>query len=300
MVCFKEPSRSPSAWPLALFGSQGDSLTLPTCEGLKGSETNTSPCLRLAFLGDICKNWMIFLLCSLTSPHLWSIKEPGIQARKKIYYFEAPDCHLLSLPAPRLKSLPCLNTSSLRLIGLSGGEWNELGPCNTHTSAEDGITALQLTTPPEPFSASLVAQWVRNPPAMQEKGVWSLGREDPPEKEMATHSSILAWKIPWTKGPGGLQSHGVARVGHNLATKPPPAPFRTGGRECEIKFLEGQRMARSLKQQISLTMNPNCSSGLSPPPPPLHQLPLPPPLYIWIISVSCRFHLFRFNHGPVN
>ena len=96
-----------------------------------------------------------------------------------------------SLLAPRFKSLPFLNTSSVRLIGLLGGEWNELGPGNTQPTAEDGITALQLTTPPEPFSASLVPQWVKNPPAMQQKGVWSLGREDPPEKEMATHSSIL-------------------------------------------------------------------------------------------------------------
>ena len=47
-----------------------------------------------------------------------------------------------------------------------------------------------------------------------------LGR--PLDKEMATHSSILAWKIPWTEEPGGLQSMGSQRVGHNLATKPPP------------------------------------------------------------------------------
>ena len=47
----------------------------------------------------------------------------------------------------------------------------------------------------------------------------SLSREDPLEKEMATHSSILAWKIPWTEDPGGLQSMGSQRVGHDLATK---------------------------------------------------------------------------------
>ena len=54
---------------------------------------------------------------------------------------------------------------------------------------------------------------------MQETQVWSLGQEDPLEKEMATHSSILAWKIPWTEDPGGLQSMGSQRVGHDLATK---------------------------------------------------------------------------------
>ena len=62
---------------------------------------------------------------------------------------------------------------------------------------------------------SLVAQRVKLLPAMQETQVQSLGQEDPPEKEMATHSSILAWRIPWTEEPGGLQSMGLQRVGHN-------------------------------------------------------------------------------------
>ena len=53
-------------------------------------------------------------------------------------------------------------------------------------------------------TASLVAQLVKNPPAMQETWVRSLGREDPLEKGMATHSSLLAWRIPWTEEPGGL------------------------------------------------------------------------------------------------
>ena len=62
---------------------------------------------------------------------------------------------------------------------------------------------------------SLVAQLVKNLPAVQETRVQSLGREDPLEKEMATHSSILAWKISWTEEPGGLQSMGSQRVGHD-------------------------------------------------------------------------------------
>ena len=65
--------------------------------------------------------------------------------------------------------------------------------------------------------ASLVAQMVKHLPEMQETGVWSLGWEDPLEKEMATHSSILAWKIPWTEEPGRLQSMGSQRVGHDWA-----------------------------------------------------------------------------------
>ena len=52
-----------------------------------------------------------------------------------------------------------------------------------------------------------------------ETWVRSLGQEDPLEKEMAIHSSILAWRIPWTEEPGGLQSLGLQRVGHNLETK---------------------------------------------------------------------------------
>ena len=56
---------------------------------------------------------------------------------------------------------------------------------------------------------------VKNLPAVQETRVLPLGWEDHLEKEMATHSSILAWKIPWTKKPGGLQSMGLQRVGHD-------------------------------------------------------------------------------------
>ena len=56
---------------------------------------------------------------------------------------------------------------------------------------------------------------VKNPPAMQENWVQSLGWEDPLEKEMVTHSSILAWRISWTEEPGGLQSTGLQRVGHD-------------------------------------------------------------------------------------
>ena len=61
--------------------------------------------------------------------------------------------------------------------------------------------------------ASLVAQMVQNLPAMKETWVQSLGGEDPPEKGMATHFSILAWRIPWTEELAGLQSMGSHRVG---------------------------------------------------------------------------------------
>ena len=65
------------------------------------------------------------------------------------------------------------------------------------------------------YRASLVAQMVKHLPAMRETQVQSLGWEDPLEKEMATHSSTLAWKIPWMEEPGRLQSMGSQRVRHD-------------------------------------------------------------------------------------
>ena len=60
---------------------------------------------------------------------------------------------------------------------------------------------------------------VKNPPAMQEMWVRSLGREDPLEQEVVIHSSILAWEISWTEEPDGLQSMGLQRVGRDLVTE---------------------------------------------------------------------------------
>ena len=80
----------------------------------------------------------------------------------------------------------------------------------TSLSHHHGVKILTLTT------ASLVAHVVKCLPAMQEARVRSLGLEDPLEKEMATHSSILAWKIPWMEEPGRLQSMGFQRVGHDF------------------------------------------------------------------------------------
>ena len=64
-------------------------------------------------------------------------------------------------------------------------------------------------------TTSLVAQMVKHLPTMRETQVQALGWEDPLEKEMATHSSILAWKIPWMEEPGRLQSMGSQIVGHD-------------------------------------------------------------------------------------
>ena len=72
-----------------------------------------------------------------------------------------------------------------------------------------------LSTSHTAYKASLVAQMVKNLPAMRETWFQSLGWEDPLEEGMAIHSSILAWRPPWTEKPDGLQSMGSQRVGHN-------------------------------------------------------------------------------------
>ena len=72
-----------------------------------------------------------------------------------------------------------------------------------------------LKKAPHGFLASLVAWTVKHLPTMRETRVRSLGWEDPLEKEMAIHSSIHPWKIPWTEDPGGLQSMGSQRIGHD-------------------------------------------------------------------------------------
>ena len=73
----------------------------------------------------------------------------------------------------------------------------------------------QTTDPSENVKNSLVAQMVKNLPAVQETWIQSLGQENPLAKRKATHSSILAWRIPWTEEAGGLQSTGSQRVRHD-------------------------------------------------------------------------------------
>ena len=99
--------------------------------------------------------------------------------------------------------------------GLSGKEsvCNEGDPGSTSGS---GRSPGEGNGHPLQYSwASLGAQTVKNPPAVWETRIRSLGGEDPLEKGMATHSSILAWRIPWTEEPGGLQFMGSRRVRHD-------------------------------------------------------------------------------------
>ena len=83
------------------------------------------------------------------------------------------------------------------------------------SESKAAVLEYMITNLKKGFGGDYVAQSVKNLPAVQETWVRSLGWEDPLEKEMATHSSILAWKIPWTEEPGGLQSMGSQRVGHD-------------------------------------------------------------------------------------
>ena len=110
--------------------------------------------------------------------------------------------------------------SSVLAWRISGmGEPGGLPSTGSHRVRHDwsdlAAAAAALVIDMKGTGASLVAQPVKNPPAKQETGGWSLGWEDPLEKEIATHSSVLAWRVPGTGEPGGLPSMGSHRVGHD-------------------------------------------------------------------------------------
>ena len=91
----------------------------------------------------------------------------------------------------------------------------KVGPCHLGCVSSPTFFISACPYPVWCVWAYLVAQTVKNLPAVQETGVRSLGWEDPLEKGMVTHSSVLAWRIPWTEEPGGLYSMGSCRVRHN-------------------------------------------------------------------------------------
>ena len=99
------------------------------------------------------------------------------------------------------------------LVGFPGSSAGKESACN---AGDPGSGRSPGGGYPLQYSwTSLVAQMVKYPPAMRETWVQSLGREDPLEEGIATHSSILAWRIPWTEEPGRLKSLGSHRVGHD-------------------------------------------------------------------------------------
>ena len=119
----------------------------------------------------------------------WDLPDPGIKIVSS------------ATPSMQVGSLPLSHQGNLYI------QWN-----SSKTETESQI---QKTNQWLPLGASLVVQLVKNFPAMQENWVQCLTWEDLLEKKMAPHSSILAWRIPWTEKSGGLQSMGSQRVGHN-------------------------------------------------------------------------------------
>ena len=114
-----------------------------------------------------------------------------------------------------------LNQSYLNLGEGSRGEASRVVDHSSVAFTFPGVALERETSfPPvyDPLIGFPGGSVAKNPPAMQEAWVWSLGQEDLMKEEMSTHSSILAWEIPWTEEPGGLQSIGLQRVGYYWAT----------------------------------------------------------------------------------
>ena len=128
---------------------------------------------------------------------------------KFIYYYCSLTQYLGFPGRAVVKNLPANagDPGSIPGLGRSPGEGhgNPLQYCCLENPMDRGAWWARA----QGFPGGLV---VKNPPAMQEMQIPSLGQEDPPEKGMATHSSILAWRIPWTEEPGRLQSMGSQRV----------------------------------------------------------------------------------------
>ena len=120
------------------------------------------------------------------------------------------------------RRLPSQTRSPLRLLGAptlerDGLSWVCQDKLTKECTLSDPVSWLVFLVVSYWPRASLVAQMVKNPPAMQENWVSPPSQEDPLEKGMVTHSSILAWRIPWTEEPGGLQSMGSQRVRQDWA-----------------------------------------------------------------------------------
>ena len=159
-------------------------------------------------------------------------------------------------------------------LGFPGGSAGKETACNTGDPGfipGSGRSPGERTGYPLQYSwASLVAQMVKNLPAMRETWVWSLGREDPLEEGMATHSSILAWRIPWREGPGGCSpwGHKESDTTERLRTHtrwvsygqsmqhPKWCPF-----PCKQHPIERLTPPHTLSHLSPLTSKTNCSAG---------------------------------------
>ena len=114
-------------------------------------------------------------------------------------------------------TLGCMNSLTLSLTNHTNPPYSPTLTCLNSRTVSSWSWFFSTELPPH-SGLPLVAQMIKNLPAMWENGVQSLSREDPLEKGMATHSSIFAWRIPWTEELGRLQSMGSQRDGHNWAS----------------------------------------------------------------------------------
>ena len=149
--------------------------------------------MLLACLG-FCYSWAL-----TTSIYLWSYDIPQNPMRHSTQHF-VPHCVTWSV---------CLLQSKDKRLS----EW-----LDSHGTVSNVTGSQELANSMKHSSDFPVAQMVKNLSAMQETWVWSLGWEDTLEKRVATHFSILAWRIPWTEDPGRLHSMGSQRVGHDWVT----------------------------------------------------------------------------------
>ena len=140
------------------------------------------------------------------------------------------------LPYPPPGDLPTPGTEPASLMS----------PASAYRSFTTGTTWKALSFHITCLFTSLVAQTAQHLPAMRETWVRSLGQEDALEKEMETHSGTLAGKIPWTEEPGGLQSMGSLRVGHDRATSHSLFTFMRWRRKWQPTpvFLPGESQGR--------------------------------------------------------
>ena len=141
---------------------------------------------------------------------------------------------------------------------------------SSHTSGISSSLKVGLTLTFRCFMATLVAQTIKNLPAMRETQVWSPSRHNPLEKGMVTHSSILAWRSPWTEEPSGLQSIGSQRVWHNWATNTftflslevlQRSVYLTGIRFTQSRAWEGNSCTRNLERVKEVGQSRRISSA---------------------------------------
>ena len=145
----------------------------------------------------------------------WLFSPRGWRGQQEVVNSMCPNCHLLSRSLARI----CSNRRLLDPVGKHADFDRSLFPSIPLPShGRDVSFPASIHVPLLPKWASLLAQMVKNLSAMQEMWVQSLGWEAPLEKGMATHSSILAWRIPRTEEPGGLQCTELQRVWHDWAT----------------------------------------------------------------------------------